>query len=191
MAPVRPGNDIPWHHPAALPDEDLLAQCEVALNRSSGPGGQHRNKVQSHVELIHRATGVRAQAGERRSASDNKRVALRRLRLALAVQVRAEVPLGEIGSVLWRSRLQSPRRGAEPANPLAGKRIVCSPDHHDYPSLLSEALDVIAASDGDLKRAALRLDVSASQLVRLLKGHPPALQHLNQERARRGLHGLR
>ncbi len=181
----------PWNHPAALPDEALLAQCETVLSRSSGPGGQHRNKVQSHVELIHTPTGTRAQAGERRSAVDNKRVALRRVRLALAVGVRVPVPIGEIGSALWRSRLRAPARASGTANPLAGNRIVCSPDHHDYPALLAEALDVIAAAEWDMKRAALRLDVSASQLVGVIRDYPPALRHLNEQRVKQGQHELR
>lgn len=166
-------------HPATLSDEDLLKECQIGKGRSSGPGGQHRNKVETQVTITHLPTGVTARAGERRSAEENKRVAIRRLRLALAVEVRTVVPAGEIRSDLWRSRC------------TPDGRIVCNPAHRDYPSLLAEALDVLAAAGWDPRKAALRLCCSPSQLVKLVKEHPPALEALNRERAERRLHPLR
>jgi hypothetical protein len=165
-------------HPAALSDEDLLAQCDLSKTRSSGPGGQHRNKVETKVVICHRPTGIIGQAGERRSAVDNKRVALFRLRLLLATQIRNPVPLGEIGSPLWKSR-------------CTGGKVVCNPEHHDYPALLAEALDVIAAAGDDAGKAALRLECTTSQLIKLVKDHPPALVQWNAARAARHLHPLK
>ncbi len=52
--------------------------------RASGPGGQHRNKVESGVRLTHLPSGVVVQATERRSQHQNREVALRRLAAALA-----------------------------------------------------------------------------------------------------------
>lgn len=167
-------------HPATLDDDTLLAQCDLTKGRCSGPGGQHRNKVETLVELRHRPTGLEAHAGERRSATENKRVAIRRLRLTLAVDVRTRVPTGEIRSVLWLERTRG-----------GGGRIACNPDHHDYPSLLAEALDVLFACGGDTKIAGLRLGVSPTQLVKLLREHPPSLARLNQWRDERGEHPLR
>ncbi len=187
-------------HPAALDEDALLAQCDLSKNRSSGPGGQHRNKVESQVILRHRPTGIEAQAAERRSSHENKRVALRRLRLLLAVEVRTPTPAGEIGSALWRSRVKRPPtprveeiapgirvRAAE----ATGGRIECSPDHHDYPALLAEALDAIADAGWDVKKAALRLGVSPSQLVKFVKEHPPALIKVNEYRHKMGEHPLK
>lgn len=166
-----------WPHPACLSPEELLKQCEISTGRSGGPGGQNRNKVETLVLIKHTQTGVEAHAGERRSQMENKNVAISRLRLALAVQVRIGVPLGEIGSALWRTRCQ------------AGK-IKCNPEHHDFPALLAEAMDVIAAADWEPRKAALRLECSMSQLVKLLKDHPPALVRMNHDRDQRGKHGL-
>lgn len=171
---------LPDHpiHPAAMPDDELLAACELTRGRSSGPGGQHRNKVETLVILTHLPTGLAGRAGERRSPEVNRKVALRRLRLALAVGVRVGVPAGEARSELWRSRCR-------------GGKIACNPHHHDYPSLLAEALDMLDACKGDPKRAAVRLDCSMSQLVKLIKHHPPALAAINEQRAARGEHALR
>lgn len=167
-----------WNHPACLDPEELLKQCDVLTGRAGGPGGQHRNKVETLVHLTHRATGIESHAGERRSQMENKRVALWRLRLALAVQVRSCVPIGEIGSALWRSRCRD------------GK-IACNPEHPDFPSILAEAMDVLGAANWDPPTAALRLECSASQLVKLLRDHPASLAKMNREREDRGKRPLR
>jgi len=168
----------PYPHPAALHDEQLLDQCEFGRGRGAGPGGQHRNKVETAVTLRHRPTGVSAQAGERRSQIENKRMALRRLRLALATHHREPVPIGELGSDLWLARRK-------------GSKIVVSTEHRDYPAILAEALDVIADGRWGTRKASIRLEVSASQLIKLVKEHPPALAMWNERRAERRLRPLR
>jgi protein subunit release factor B len=75
-------------HPATIEEETLLEQCELELGRRRGPGGQHRAAVASGVHLLHRPTGIEAQATERRSPQVNRRMAIFRLRLRLALKVR-------------------------------------------------------------------------------------------------------
>lgn len=198
-----------YHHPAAYPDDVLLEQCTVGQSRSSGPGGQHRNKVQTQVTLTHRPSGIAATAGERRSQRENRSAALRRLRLKLAVEMRTGVKTGEIGSDLLKSRKLAPRR-EKPVGPdpdvaffesigirLRGvkpgelkKRLAVNPKHRDYPALLAEVLDAIAAAGWEPKHAAVRLDVTVSQLLKLIKNHPPALHKLNEHRKERGKHAF-
>jgi len=68
----------------SLPDTALLAECQETFFVGSGPGGQHRNKTESAVRLVHLPTGVAVTATERRSQARNRTAALERLRAALA-----------------------------------------------------------------------------------------------------------
>lgn len=85
-APVFLHLDPP--HPAMLDDAELLKRCRVTFGRGHGPGGQHRNKVETAARIVHGPTGLDAQAGERRQQQQNRMVAVRRLRLRLALRVR-------------------------------------------------------------------------------------------------------
>ncbi len=163
-------------HPAELPTDQLLKQCDETRTRRSGPGGQNRNKVETAVVLTHRPTGVVAEANERRSQAENRNVAVFRLRLTLAVECRSEAARTE-PTALWRGRVQ-------------GDRIRVNPEHADYPALLAEALDVIVAREFDVKSAAESLLVTASQLIKFLKLEPRAFGMINRERQARGLHTL-
>lgn len=155
-------------HPTQLSAEQLLAECEIRFLRRSGPGGQHRNKVETAVRLSHRPTGVEAQASERRQQAENRAVALERLRLLLALRVRCDRG-STIPSALWKRR-------------CVGGRIVVSKDHPDRATLLAEALDCLALSQWDLVVAAERLVCSRTQLVRFLKSEPEAYRRFLGER---------
>jgi len=175
---TAPSHILPRPHPSSLAIEELEKHCEFGRGRSSGPGGQHRNKVETLALVTHRPTGIKSHAGERRSAIENKRMAVSRLRLALAVEVRAEVPAGDVRSEMWRAR-------------TPGGRISCSERHHDFPAMLAEAMDVLWACRADPKKAAIRLDVTSSQLVRFVQKHPPAIVRLNEWREAWGMGPLR
>ncbi len=165
-------------HPAALKTEQLLAACEMRRLRRSGPGGQHRNKVETAVVVSHRPTGVQAEANERRSQAQNRSVALFRLRVNLALEIRGSRPTAAGPSPLWQSRCR-------------GGRIEVKASHDDFPALLAEALDAIAAAEADLKPAAASLGCTGSQLLKLLKKEPRAWALVNRWRKERGLHALK
>lgn len=165
-------------HPAALPAAELLAQCDVTRTRGSGPGGQHRNKVETAIVIQHRPTGIRGEASERRSQAENHKAALFRLRVNLALDVRRMKSGSDDVDALWTSRIQ---RG----------RISVNPAHDDFPALLAEALDWIYGSDFDLKLASDKLGCTVSQLAKFLKREPRAWSSVNARRKARGLHPLK
>jgi hypothetical protein len=159
-------------HPAALPDEELLALCRRENTRGSGPGGQHRNRVATAVRLTHTASGLMGQASERRSQKENAVKALFRLRLNLALDYRS--PLKDEDFAIpyqagpwWTSRLR-------------GQKIRINPEHRDFPSALAEVLDLLAFHHDDLPKTAEWLGVSTSQLIKFLATEPRALGSLNQ-----------
>ena len=170
--------DPPVLHPAVLNDVQLLAECEVRRDRRRGPGGQHRNKVETAIIITHKPTGMRGTAAERRNQEQNRQAAVFRLRVNLALHVRTVRPAENLPSELWRRR-------------CSGRRIQINPKHADFPALLAEALDVLAAHDMDVRKAAEILCITPSQLVRFLKLEARALEQVNRCRRERGLRAYR
>jgi protein subunit release factor B len=59
--------------------ESLERDCDLEFFVAGGPGGQHRNKVETGVRLTHRPTGIVVTATERRSQSANRDAAYERM----------------------------------------------------------------------------------------------------------------
>jgi protein subunit release factor B len=57
----------------------LERACEVAFFIAGGPGGQHRNKVETGVRLLHWPSGITVVATERRSQHANREMAFERM----------------------------------------------------------------------------------------------------------------
>ena len=60
----------------AFKDQDL----ELSTYKASGPGGQHRNKVETAVRVLHRPSGITVTASESRSQLQNKKEAMAKIR---------------------------------------------------------------------------------------------------------------
>jgi len=158
-------------HPACLPEDALAEACEIRTTRRSGPGGQHRNKVETAVIVRHVPSGIEAEANEARSQAENRRKAIFRLRLRLALAVRC--PAADAPSALWTRRCPK-------------GRIAVNPTHDDFPAMLAEALDQLHDTGGQVAEAAQRLGCSGSQLTRFLKDEPVALKLVNTWREQGG-----
>ncbi len=59
--------------------EQVKDEVEITVYRSSGPGGQHRNKVETAVRIKHLPTGLIVTATESRSQHKNRELAWERL----------------------------------------------------------------------------------------------------------------
>jgi len=67
-----------------LDEKDLI----ITFYKSSGPGGQKKNKTESAVRIKHLPTGIIVTAAESRSQHDNREKALERLSERLAALTR-------------------------------------------------------------------------------------------------------
>jgi hypothetical protein len=168
-----------YSHPAAIPEEELLKHCEIGFGRTSGPGGQHRNKVETAVFIKHIPTGTEASASERRKQFENRVNAIKRLRVKLAINVRTNVnPQRHKPTAMWCSRRQ-------------GEKLSINPNHQDFPALLAEAMDVIWARKFDVAGSAGVLGITMSQLAKLVRHEKHAFTLVNQGRTDRGLPALK
>ncbi len=108
--------DHPEDRPPIPPsDEELLAECRVETFRAGGPGGQHQNRTESAVRLVHLPTGIRVVAREERSQHRNRARALERLRAALEERARTPEPRipTKVPARERRRRVEEKRRRSE------------------------------------------------------------------------------
>src|SRR5258708_12528658 len=71
------GSNMPEFYPTDRASLERDSDLEFFI--ASGPGGQHRNKVETGVRLTHRPSGISVTATERRSQHANREVAFERM----------------------------------------------------------------------------------------------------------------
>jgi hypothetical protein len=143
----------PWE----LSDEELLKECEWRAHRTSGPGGQKRNKTHSAIQIIHLPTGESATASESRMQGENRTHALKRLRHTLALHLRRDI---------------DPETYTPPAEIMAqigskGKLAV-NPDNIKYLPIIAAMLDLLVYYKGQVSTSADRLGISTTNFINLL-----------------------
>jgi hypothetical protein len=163
-------------------DDALIAQCEVDRYRASGPGGQHRNKTESAVRLRHKLTGVTAIGEDSRSQAENKMHAVRRLRAAIALEVREPVQLD--GYVPSRRLAAFVAAGTAP---LGAKTRLTG----EYWAAMGELLDLLVAGNLEIGTTAQRLGISTGALSKLLLHDDVVGRAVNDLRRAKNMRPLR
>ena len=95
--------------------EALERDCDLEFFVAGGPGGQHRNKVETGVRLTHRPSGLVVTATERRSQSANREAAYERLaeKLVAMQRVKKKRRATKPTAAAKQQRLESKRRQGE------------------------------------------------------------------------------
>ena len=152
--------------------------------RASGPGGQKRNKTSSAVRLRHPPSGLIVIAEESRSQHENRARALRRMRQALYLKVREELPPEARTPAALSARPDyGPARDAA-AGCIWGK------DPRYWPAV-GVVLDVLQAVEARVGEAAEALGVSTGNLIDFLSGDDKVWEQVNHLRTRFGHKALR
>jgi hypothetical protein len=195
----------------ALDDAALLRQCEVHTYKSSGPGGQHRNKVSSAVRLVHEPTRISAHGDDSRSQHENKRLALKRLRMNIAMHLRGGVdrtlpPPAFVRECMFHPRgktkncgLQIADRklngaGEEPAPPpqpaIAPMRLEIGTKDFRFWRIAAWLLDVLESCSGRMSDAAGVVGITTGNFSDLLTSDRHLLAAAQEIRKRHNLKPL-
>lgn len=149
-------------------DEGLLKDCRFDAFKSTGKGGQKRNKTSSALRLIHSPSGISVTAENSRYQHENRSDALKKLRYAIALEYRCPAPE------------QQPFENIE-----------MSISNRNYHLWVAYVLDIFYDSDFDLKAAAGRCGLSPSKLVKLVYRDNILWQELKRVMGSLGLKTLR
>lgn len=158
----------------AADEAALLADCAVDAYRSGGPGGQHRNKNSTAIRLRHLPTGLIVIAEDSRSQHENKQRAIRRMRMAIALECRSPVEPGWTpGEEFLAARTKAGRVEVSVRNPV-------------YPIVVATILDAVASTNGSLREAGGLLGLATAQLSRAITGDGKLLDAVNRIRRAAG-----
>ncbi|WJX66768.1 hypothetical protein P8452_51290 [Trifolium repens] len=170
-----------------LTDDDLMRQCEMGTFKTSGPGGQHRNKRESAVRLKHLPTGIIAQASEDRSQHMNRASAIKRLRALIALKVRKPVDLDAYSAPRELLQILPPKSSIRGSD--IGSQI--GPNNPKFAMGMQALLDLIFAVEGSVADAAKYLGLSTGAVSRLILSDDSLRKEVNELRASKGMKPLK
>lgn len=152
-------------------DDELMKMVKFETCRGSGRGGQKRNRTNSavRVALNTQEEAFTGLSDDTRSQHDNRRIALRNLRMDIAKRWRCA----------WR----------EEATPVV--QAIVSEKNRKFPLWTARLLDLLNEYDYAVSDAARAINVSTGKLVKLLQRSNMVWETVNRERQQRNLRPLK
>ena len=144
-----------------MSDGALLKLCTVDHFIATGKGGQKKNKTSSAVRITHNESDISASASDDRQQSVNKVHALRKLRVALAMEMRCEPQT-------WNGQFDMNLKNSQ--YPLFAACLVDHLSHHNW----------------QVSEAAKSLNLSTGKLIKIISKDDNMWQKVNSERQRHG-----
>ncbi len=135
--------------------EALLKKCEQDFFIASGKGGQHRNRTESAVRLIHKESQISVYDTTSRHREENRKHAIKKLRLAFAFQLRCP---------------PQPQLNFPPP----------SIQNETYPLWVAHFLDFFDANHLQISTTAKAIGTSTAQLIKALQKNPMVWQHISE-----------
>ena len=128
---------------STMSDEELLSQCKTDHFIATGNGGQKRNKTSSAVRLSLKDTCISVTASEDRQQSVNKKRAIRKMRMAVAMEMR------------------------EDTQPWKGQ-IDMNPKNSQYPIFIACLTDQLFAKNWQVSEVAKSMELSTGKLIKII-----------------------
>ncbi len=162
-----------------LSDAELLSKCEMDTYRAPGPGGQKRNKTDSAIRLRLKGMGLMVIATESRSQHVNRAKALRRMRQAIALELRRPIdPDSYDPSPMLTGCMDR------------GGKLKLGRKDQRYPSAVREILDVITGCQMRLSDAGRLLGITTANLSGFISKDIKLRAKVNQLRKEAGVKPL-
>ncbi|MCP4180077.1 MAG: peptide chain release factor-like protein [bacterium] len=149
-----------------LISEDIffLKYCKAENFKSTGPGGQKKNKTSSAVRVTHIPTNLTATSDNYREQSINKKKAVKKLKIKIAINIRG--PKVKIN------------------------RPVISTSSNDYPLWIAKIFDIFNENKYDIRNTAKILELSTSKLIKLIYKDKIIWDIVNKNRVINGTYPL-
>ncbi len=149
-----------------MSDEELLSHCKTGHYIATGNGGQKRNKTSSAVRLSLNDSDISVTASEDRQQSVNKKRAIRKMRIAIAMEMREEVKA-------WQGQLDM------------------NPKNAQYPLFVAFLTDSLFEYNWQVSEVAKSMDISTGKLIKIIAKDDTLWQYVNKERQKNGYKPLK
>ena len=151
-----------WRDLLPLDDSQLLKLCKMSTLRRPGPGGQKKNVTDSAVRLRLTAENIEATAGESRSQHTNRANALNRMRLEIALRLRATVEDDFISNLESLDYMTSNAK------------------NKDYPEIIALIFDYLAENNWDPRLLGKEMNIGQKAVLKIIEKDRRAIRALTE-----------